>query len=85
MKTISCTIIDEGLTSAIDVVNRFLQTPDSGIDLIEPFTPFEVDADRSTAAGTNDIRIVLKPSKRLLELMAAARAAQIDLGIVKES
>lgn len=82
---LSISVVDEGLTAAIDIVDCFLQSLHGGISPIQPFTPLEIDLDRSPAASTNHIRVVLKPSKRLLKFVAAARASQIDLSIVKES
>jgi len=39
-----------------------------------------IDQDQSGAAGAGDVRIVLQPADALLELVAALRAGQLDVG-----
>jgi hypothetical protein len=70
---ITISAVDQGLVSSISVVNRFLRTRDR----------VEVDLDRSATARANRSRVSLKPSNRLLELVATSRASEeIDIGIV---
>jgi hypothetical protein len=40
-----------------------------------------VEIDRSSTSGTNDIAVRLKPSQRLVELMAASAASEINWGV----
>lgn len=45
--------------------------------------PFRFDSDGAGATRADQLRVVLQPSKRLLELVAALRAGQLDIGGVE--
>ena len=85
MNILSVSVVNEGLTETLEVVNRFLKVRNGIVGPVEVFAPFKLDLDRSTTAGTNHTRIALKPSKRLLEFMAACGTSDGDLSVVKES
>jgi hypothetical protein len=84
-RTLEVSVVDDGLVTAIDIVNRFLQSRDGVIGPIQVVTPFELNVDRFSALGTSQTRVVLKPSERLKELLATAFAVNVNLGVVKEA
>jgi len=85
MSIVEVSVLDEGLSTAIDIVNRFMKSVDGIIDPIQVFVPFKLNIDSFPALGTGQTRIVLKPSERLLELVAAAGAVDINVCIIKKS
>ena len=83
---VSFSVVDEGLTEVVlEVVNRFQEIRNGVVGSLKGFTPFELDINRSATAGTNHTRIALKPSKRLLELVAAIGTSKGNLGVIQEA
>jgi hypothetical protein len=60
----------------VDLLDRAREFLDSGIGLVDSGT---VHRDDGPASGAGDLRLVLKPSKGLLELAAAFRAMDLDV------
>jgi len=44
---------------------------------------FRVDCEREPASGTNELRIVFKPSNRLLNILGALRAGKVNPRVIE--
>jgi len=69
--------LDE-ISMAIEFVNGALKIGKALIDLADRSALFEVKVDTAVAAGTYNARIILKPSERLMDLVAATRTLKIQ-------
>ena len=74
---IKFSLVDHGLESAIDVVKRSLQVGQRFVGLGERSPFAEVEIDSLSTSGANHIRIALKPSKRLVELVTATGTVEV--------
>lgn len=83
--TLDTTLFDKTLT---DLRSLFGQVPEAASDFVVsaiglfqfPSEAFTIDCDNVPASGTGEIRACLKPSERLLDLMATLRALDSQPG-----
>lgn len=70
--------ISAGLALSTDFLERSRHLLEGGVDLVRAVTS---DGDGPSASGAGDSGVLLEPTDALLELAAAARAGDFDLGI----
>ncbi len=69
---------DSALRAALSKLDIEIDSSGNAVQLAESLAQLvSIDVDGSVAAGTGELWIVLKPSERLLELVAAARTLEV--------
>lgn len=72
----SSSALDEALSELASAPREFLQRFVDRPHLVAKL--FRIDSDLLAASAANEMRIVLQPSERLLELVAALRTGDVD-------
>lgn len=75
--------VERGLAALIALWERLPEVRNSVLNLLDPFVL--LDTHSETAPGTGDLRVFLKPSKRLLEVLAAGGAGEGDIDVIKRA
>lgn len=80
------TALDRFLALASSLAKHFPELGDSLVAAVEGSDElFVFGADGSSAAGADELRVVVQPTERLARFMAAAGAGDADLGTIKEA
>lgn len=70
---------DEFIAAVSEALKAPAETLDGFIDVSQPLSQLgRIDVDERPAAGTNELRILLKPSDRLRRFVTALRTSNVN-------